>query len=123
MALATKREAGTEATGVAPWNVGAECDAIHPGDFIDAANDLPIKVDDLIRSLSIRHDRYVHGEYAMHIEPGLCCLQRKQRLDEHAGSRQQHEGRGDLRDREDLQSTAGAPGDAHSATSQPESLG
>src|SRR5882672_12183026 len=115
MALASKREAGTEATGVAPWNVGAECDAIHPGNFIDAANDLPVKVDDLIRSLSIRHDRHVHGEYAMHIKTGLCRLQRKQRLDEHAGSSQQHEGCGNLRDREDLQPPPGAPSDANSA--------
>src|SRR5882762_9837176 len=112
MALASKREARTEATGIAPWNVGAECDAIHAGDFIDAANDLPIKVDDLIRSLPIGHHGYVHGKYAMHIETGLGCLQRKQRLYEHAGPGQQHERRRDLRDCEDLQSTAGAPGDA-----------
>src|SRR6266481_6146617 len=122
MALTRKRETGTEATGVAPWNVSAECDAIHAGNFIDAANDLPIKVDDLIRSLPIRHDRHVHGEYAMHIETGLCCLQRKQRLDEHAGPGQQHERRGDLRDREDLQPAPGAPSYAHAAASQPESL-
>src|SRR5258707_12002646 len=121
MALAANREARAEASGVASWNVGAECDAIHAGNFIDTAYDFPVKVNDLIRSLSIRHDRHVHGEYAMHIETGLCCLQRKQRLDEHAGPGQQHKGRGDLRDREDLQSPAGTPGDAHSAASQPES--
>ena len=100
MALAGERQAGTEAAGVAPRNAGAESDAIHAGEFVDAANGLPVKIDDLIRSLSVGHDRHVHGENAMHVEACLRRLQRKQSLDEHAGSGQQHERCGDLCDRE-----------------------
>src|ERR1700674_1644903 len=122
MAFAREREARTEAAGVTPGDDGAESDAIHAGDFADAANGLPVEVDDLIWSLYVGHDRNVHGENAMHVEACLCCLQGKESFDEHAGSGQEHEGCGDLRDREDTQAAAGAAGDAHSAASDTESL-
>src|SRR5712664_3144652 len=122
MALTSEREAGTEAAGVAPGDAGAESDAIHARDFVDAANGLPIEVDDLIWSFSVGHDWHVHGENTTHVEACLCCLQRKESFDEHAGPGQEHEGCGDLRDREDTQPAAGAAGDAHSAASESESL-
>ena len=65
----------------------------------------------------------VQGEHATRVEPGGRRLQGEQRLHQHAGPRQQHEGRGDLRDGEDAQPAARAAGDAHAPVGQAEPLG
>jgi hypothetical protein len=58
----------------------------------------------------------------MGVEASLHRLQRKQRLDQHARSGQQHERCGDLRYSEDAQASAGAAGDAQAGVREADSI-
>src|SRR3974390_317437 len=89
MALARELESGTKSASVAPRNLGTEGNAVHTGQCTDAADGLPVEVDDLFGRLSKRHYRHVQRENARHVETGLLRLQREQGLDEDAGPGQQ----------------------------------
>ena len=111
VAVGRELQARTEVAGVAPRNNGADGHAIHARQFRDAPHGFLVEADDLIGRLSVRHHRHVQREHVARIEAGLRRLQREQRLEQHAGAGQQHEGRGDLGDREDPLPAAGAAGD------------
>ena len=80
---------------------------VHAGQFADAPDGLAVEADDLVGRLAVRHDGHIHGQHLARVEAGLRSLQGEQRLEQHAGAGQQHEGRGDLRDREDALAARG----------------
>ena len=64
-------EARTKGVGVTPRHLRTQGNAIDAGQRVDAPDRLPVEVDDLLGSFSVRHDRHVHREHALHVEAGL----------------------------------------------------
>ena len=67
-------------------------------------------------------DGHVQRQHVASVHAGLRSLQRKQRRDQRAGARQQHERRGDLRDGEQAQTTVRAGRDPDAAVRQAEAV-
>ena len=59
----------------------------------------------------------------MRVETGAHGLQREERLQQHAGTRQEHEAGGDLCNGEDAQAASGAAGDTHASAGEVHAVG
>ena len=108
--------------GVAPGNRAARGNAVYARQFGNPTDRSLIEVEHLVGFLAVRHHGNVDGQDVAGIESGLRGLERDQSLEQHRGAGQQHEGRGDLRDREHALATIGAAGDARAAAGQSESM-
>ena len=122
VALGRELEARAEDAGVAPRHGRAHRDALHAGQLGDAPHRL--LVEPVIWSGERPYD--MTGTFTASTlrvsKPVLRRLQRKQRRQQHAGARQQHERRGDLRHREQTQAAVRARRDPHAAVRQAESV-
>ena len=108
VAVGGELEARAEVARIAPRNRGADRDALHARQLRNAPDRFLVEAEDLVGRLAVRHHRHIDRQHVARVEAGLRRLQRQQRLQQHAGAGQQHEGRGDLRDREDPLPAAGA---------------
>ena len=123
MAIGGELETGTEVSGVAPGNEISDGDGVNPGQRLNAGDGIAIESVDLVLRFAVGHHGDVEGEHAMRIEAGLRGLERKQSLEEHAGSGEKDKRSGDLRDREDAQAAAGTAGDAQAGVGKPDAVG
>ena len=111
-----------ERAGLAPRHDRADRHRLHARQLADLANRFAIERQRLLgRPLEV--ERHVNGEHVAQVDAGLGLLQRDQRRQQRAGAGQQHERRGDLRDREQPQPAVRAAGDAHAAARQAEARG
>src|ERR1700684_1826969 len=122
LAFAGEFKSWTEAARISPRHAGAFRDSVDSRHLFDSAYHVPIEVDDLIRSLAIRHHGHIHSQHAVHVETRLRGLQREQRLDQHARSGQQDERGRNLCDREDAQPAARPSSDAHASAAEVDTL-
>ena len=111
------RELRGEESRIPPRHDGAESDLLHAGHLRDAANRFLVERGDLFGLPCVGHHGDIHGQHVAP-EAGLLPLQREERRDEHARTREQDERRGDLRDREHAQAAIGARRDPHAAARQ-----
>ena len=68
VAFAGKLKSGTEAAGISPGYAGSFRNFVNAWQLLDATYDFPIEIDDLIRSLAIRHHRHIHGQHPVHVK-------------------------------------------------------
>src|SRR5215469_6972443 len=86
---------------ITPRNHIAECSFAHARQSINAAHRFLVEIDDLSRSLTVRHSGNVDGQDVLRVQTRLSLLQCDQRSDQGTCTGQQHERGGDLRHRED----------------------
>ena len=75
MTFSLELKSRSKRAGVAPRNLQAECGIVHTRQLPDASHRLLIKIDDLLRRLSVRDRRNIDGEHVVSVESGLRLLQ------------------------------------------------
>ena len=88
---------------------------VNPRQCADLPHRAFVRHNHFFRLASKGHHGDVDRQHVPCVEAGLCALQFQQRLQQHAGARQKHERRGNLRDGENAQPAIGSSADAHAA--------
>ena len=96
-------------------------DPLDAGQLADAPDRFPVERQRLLRRPLVV-DRHVQRQDVARVDAGLAPLQRDQRREQRAGAGQQHERRGDLRDREQPQAPVRAGRDPDAAVRQAEAV-
>ena len=108
---------------IPPGHRRSERHAIDAGQLLDLPHDVLVERDSLIRRPAVGDHRHVHREHLPRLEAGRRALQRDERRQQHAGAREQHERRGDLRDGKQPEAAVRARRDAHASVGESKAAG